>query len=88
MLPRWSTQIGTLATGNLADVLLVEGDVSRDITLLQKPSRLRMVMKGGMEVDITTPIAPRRVWAYERHQMFLPGYFRYDEVAHSGHIVD
>ena len=88
MLPRWSTQIGTLATGNLADVLLVEGDVSRDITLLQKPSRLRMVMKGGMEVDITTPIAPRRVWAYERHQMFLPGYFRYDEVAHSGYIVD
>jgi hypothetical protein len=56
--------------------------------VLQKPSKLKMVMQAGRIVDIETPIADRRVWAYERHQTFLSGSFRYDETAGRGHVVN
>jgi imidazolonepropionase-like amidohydrolase len=88
MLPRWADRIGTLEAGKLADVLLIDGNPLADITVLQKPSKLKMVMQAGRIVDIETPIADRRVWAYERHQTFLSGSFRYDETAGRGHVVN
>ena len=42
--------VGTLQAGRLADLVLVCGDPSADITLLQDPSRLR-VFKDGKEVS-------------------------------------
>jgi len=56
---RWGTQngaelmglaheLGTIAEGYLADLLVVEGDPSLDIALLQDPEKLRAVMKGGV----------------------------------------
>jgi imidazolonepropionase-like amidohydrolase len=43
-------QAGVLKTGSRADLLLVRGDPSVDITFLQDPSRLR-VFKGGEAID-------------------------------------
>lgn len=40
-------QIGTLESGKLADVLIVDGDVSRNVSLLGDRDKLKMVMKGG-----------------------------------------
>lgn len=41
-------EIGTLEAGKLADVLVVEGDVLADITLLEKRDRFVAVMQGGV----------------------------------------
>lgn len=63
-------QIGTLTAGLPADVIVVAGDVSKDVTLLGKPENIRHVFLGGRAVDITTPLPPRnsipgwRVGAY------------------------
>jgi imidazolonepropionase-like amidohydrolase len=39
---------GTLEPGKLADILVVDGDVIRDITLLEKRARFLAVMQGGV----------------------------------------
>jgi imidazolonepropionase-like amidohydrolase len=40
-------ETGTLQPGKMADLLVVDGDPSRDITQLQDKSRIKLVMKGG-----------------------------------------
>jgi imidazolonepropionase-like amidohydrolase len=39
--------VGTLEAGKLADVVVVDGDPSRDITVLHDKNNIRMVMKEG-----------------------------------------
>src|SRR5205085_10521571 len=58
-LPRWESEIGSLEAGKLADVLVVDGDPSKDIRVLQHTESFRMIMKAGKEVDLTTPVPPR-----------------------------
>ncbi|MGV3720789.1 MAG: amidohydrolase family protein [Actinomycetota bacterium] len=41
-------EVGTLEAGKLADVLVVDGDVLADITLLEDRSRFLAVMQGGV----------------------------------------
>jgi imidazolonepropionase-like amidohydrolase len=41
-------EIGTLEKGKLADVLVVDGDVAADISLLEKRERFIAVMQGGV----------------------------------------
>lgn len=41
-------EIGTVETGKLADLLLVDGDVLADIAILEDRSRFRAVMQGGV----------------------------------------
>ena len=41
-------EIGTLEAGKLADVLVVDGDVLEDISLLEDRSKLLAVLQGGM----------------------------------------
>jgi imidazolonepropionase-like amidohydrolase len=55
---RLSGQVGEIAAGRLADLLVVDGDPSRDITVLGDRTRLRHVLLGGREVDLT-PAPPR-----------------------------
>ncbi|HLW71196.1 MAG TPA: amidohydrolase family protein [Candidatus Binataceae bacterium] len=43
--------LGTIEAGKLADLLVVEGDPTKDITLLQDRVNLKVVMKGGVLVD-------------------------------------
>ncbi len=40
--------VGQLRTGWLADLLLVKGDPTRDVTVLQDKNNLRAIMKGGV----------------------------------------
>jgi len=39
--------IGTVEAGKLADLLVVDGDPLENIAVFQKPSNLRLIMKGG-----------------------------------------
>ena len=41
-------QVGTIAAGKLADLLVVEGDPSRDITVLKDRDKILAVMKDGV----------------------------------------
>jgi imidazolonepropionase-like amidohydrolase len=86
LLPRWTDRIGTLAEGKLADILVVDGDPSTDVTLLQRPQNIVSVMKGGSLVDIETPIPDRRIWSFEKHRTFLPGWFKYDSETGRGYL--
>jgi imidazolonepropionase-like amidohydrolase len=53
---RWATRnggelsgfpVGTIAPGQLADLLVVDGDPSVDVAVLQDRARLRAIVKGG-----------------------------------------
>ena len=83
LFKRFGNRIGKLEPGRYADVLVVEGDPTRDITLLQKPSRFDFILKGGQPVDRTPP-PPRRQMHYERHKMFLNGVYHYDQTTGAG----
>ncbi|HEY7061993.1 MAG TPA: amidohydrolase family protein [Chloroflexota bacterium] len=40
-------QVGTIAPGKLADLILVQGDPLRDVSILRDRANLRLVMQGG-----------------------------------------
>ena len=44
---RWATSSGSCARGYLADLLLVDGDPSADVRVLQERDRIVAIMKGG-----------------------------------------
>lgn len=52
-------QIGELTPGALADVIVVKGDVTSDVTLLGQPDGIVHVFKGGQRVDTDTPLPTR-----------------------------
>jgi imidazolonepropionase-like amidohydrolase len=54
-------EFGVVRAGALADLILVDGDPSADIRILQDPDRLLAVMKGGRFHK--APAAPRRASA-------------------------
>jgi cytosine/adenosine deaminase-related metal-dependent hydrolase len=58
--------IGTLAKGKLADVIVVDGDPTVDIRVLQDRSRLHHVFKAGTEIDLRRPWPHRYVHPKER----------------------
>ena len=78
--------MGKLEAGRYADILVVDGDPTKDITLLQKPSRFDHIFKSGRPIDRTPP-APRKQMYYERHKIFLNGLFQYDENTGKGVLV-
>jgi imidazolonepropionase-like amidohydrolase len=41
-------EFGTLEAGKLADILVVDGDVEKDISVLEDRSRFIAVMQGGL----------------------------------------
>ncbi len=47
--------LGTIESGKLADLLVIDGDPTADITILQDRANLKVVMKGGqfVECDLT-----------------------------------
>lgn len=56
---RMEGEVGVLAPGFKADLICVQGDPSQDLTILGEPGRIRLVMIGGKEMDIS-PLPPRR----------------------------
>ena len=52
---RLDDKLGTLGPGKLADVIAVQGDPRTDVTVLDDPSRVVLVIKGGEVVkDLIT----------------------------------
>lgn len=56
---RMDGKVGTIAAGQAADIICVDGDPAQDVTILGEPDRIRHVMVGGRMVDLTPP-APRK----------------------------
>ena len=52
-------ELGTLAQGQLADLILVDGDPIADITVLAGPEQVAMVMKDGVIQKIAPALAAR-----------------------------
>ncbi len=52
---RMEDDLGTIEVGKLADVLVVDGDPTTDITMLNNKSRLSEVICRGKRVDLTAP---------------------------------
>jgi imidazolonepropionase-like amidohydrolase len=58
---RLDKDLGTIEKGKLADILAIDGNPDRDITVLQKKANIKMVMKeGNVFVDRFSPV-PRYV---------------------------
>lgn len=52
-------ETGAIEAQRLADIIIIDGDVARDVRLLGDRSRLRHVILNGEVVDITPPAARR-----------------------------
>jgi len=52
---RMTDELGVVAPGRRADVLVVDGNVAADVTILQQRDRLRAVVSRGVLVDLDTP---------------------------------
>lgn len=57
---RLDDRIGTLDPGKDADIIVVDGDVTQDVTLLGRPDGVHHVFQGGSAVDLATPLPERR----------------------------
>lgn len=53
------SDVGTIEPGKCADIIVVQGDVTRDVTLLGRPGGIRHVFKDGLRIDIETPLPER-----------------------------
>ena len=52
-------ETGAIEAGRLADVLIVDGDPSRDVTVLADRTRIKQVLIGGRAMPLD-PIEPQR----------------------------
>jgi len=57
---RMEGEVGSVVAGQLADVIVVDGDPSTDVTLLGEKDRLIHVMANGRFVDLERQELPRR----------------------------
>ncbi|WP_254047017.1 amidohydrolase family protein [Pusillimonas sp. T2] len=87
LMPRYKNDIGKLEAGRLADILVLPGDPTKDITLLQKPSRFDYIFQGGQPID-RTPLPTRKRRWYERTKTFLAGLYVYNEETGQGQLID
>lgn len=53
-------RLGTIAPGMPADVIVVDGDPTKDVTILGRPGAVKHVFKNGVAVDLDTPLPERR----------------------------
>ena len=68
-------EVGAIAAGRLADLLVVNGDPSKDVTLLGDKNNIKRVFLNGCELDLPSlperrPISGRLVAAYSARQLF------------------
>ena len=56
---RLEGKVGSIAPGQMADLIVVAGDPAADVTILGEPGRIRHVMVGGRMMDLSPP-APRK----------------------------
>lgn len=53
-------KVGLIAPGQLADIIIVDGDPSKDVTVLGDRSRIKHVIADGRFIDLQQPIPPRK----------------------------
>jgi imidazolonepropionase-like amidohydrolase len=63
---RMEDKIGTIEPGRAADILIVDGDPTRDVRILQDKSRIREVIARGRRADLVTPLPERKVYSGEK----------------------
>ena len=63
---RMEGELGVVAEGYRADVLVVDGNPAQDVTVLQRRDALRAVVSRGALVDLDTPWPERRKIAGEK----------------------
>jgi imidazolonepropionase-like amidohydrolase len=63
---RMEGQIGTVETDRAADLLIIDGDPSRDVRILLDKARIREVIARGRRIDIRTPLPERTVHSGEQ----------------------
>lgn len=56
----YNGELGTLETGKLADLILVDGDPIADISILSGPEKVALVMKDGAIQKISPPLTARQ----------------------------
>jgi imidazolonepropionase-like amidohydrolase len=83
VLKRFGHRVGKLEAGRFADILVVDGDPTKDITILQKKQKLDHIFKAGKPID-RTPVPPRKRKWYECQKVFLNGVLEYDEATGKG----
>ena len=49
-------EVGLLKKGYLADILLIDGDPSKDVTILGNKELIKNVFLNGKEIDLTPPL--------------------------------
>ncbi len=52
-------ELGVLAEDKPADVLVVDGDVDKDVSVLGERARIKHVFLSGHDIDLTTPLRER-----------------------------
>jgi imidazolonepropionase-like amidohydrolase len=72
-------KIGTVQNGMLADLIVVDGDPVKDITVLQDRRRIETVVKDGRPVIFDEEAVARR-WPHERGQVYSVADLTYDLV--------
>jgi imidazolonepropionase-like amidohydrolase len=75
--------VGTIEPGRRADVLVLDGDPTRDVTILGDRSRFRHLWCRGLEVDLTRPWPVRTLLRGERVQPWAAVPLTW-ELAHPG----
>jgi cytosine/adenosine deaminase-related metal-dependent hydrolase len=63
---RMEGELGTVAEGQLADVLVIDGNPLADIKILQDRGRITEVISRGKRIDLATPLPERKVSATEQ----------------------
>ena len=86
LMKRYGHEVGKLEAGRFADILVVPGDPTADIRILQQPKQFDYIFKGGEPIDRTPPKPRKRKW-YERQKVFLNGVFEFDEETGGGKPV-
>jgi imidazolonepropionase-like amidohydrolase len=59
-------EVGELRAGMIADVIVVDGDPLRDLTVLTRDGAVTEVVKGGRRIDLTRPLPERSFRPGER----------------------
>jgi imidazolonepropionase-like amidohydrolase len=77
---------GELAVGLQADLICVDGDPSRDVTILGEPGRIKHVMIGGRFMDLSELPARRNIpgWRHASMGSQLTREVAFADRAHSG----
>jgi imidazolonepropionase-like amidohydrolase len=86
LMKRYGHEVGKLEAGRFADILVLPGDPTADIKLLQRPSSFDYIFKGGEAIDRTPPRPRKRKW-YERQKVFLNGLYEFDEATGGGRLT-